>query len=116
VKSEELRGRAFRRMRLYLLVFMLCIGVGAINRIQNFIAPDSPLFWLNIFDASISPLQGFLNSLVYGMNRQLRKGWADFICCCFKKPENQSLLPHEYEYESNTIPHIYVANKISLNS
>jgi len=87
VKSRELKGRAFHRMRLYLLVFMLCIGIGAINRFQNFISPKNPIFWLNILDATVSPLQGFLNCLVYGMNKQIRNAWFDLMCCCFKSRE-----------------------------
>jgi len=104
VKSEELRGRAFRRMRLYLLVFMLCIGVGAINRLQNFFAPGNPIFVLNVFDATLSPLQGFLNSVVYGMNRQLRKGWRNVICCHFPtEQENEPILSEGTSYSSYNI-------------
>eukprot|EP01118_Nematostelium_gracile_P001833 TRINITY_DN1189_c0_g1_i1.p1 TRINITY_DN1189_c0_g1~~TRINITY_DN1189_c0_g1_i1.p1 ORF type:complete len:165 (-),score=28.82 TRINITY_DN1189_c0_g1_i1:28-522(-) len=88
VKSEELRGRAFNRMRLYLLVFLFCVGVGGANRLQNFISPGHPLFWLNIMDAAISPLQGFLNCLVYGMNKQLRRAWYQAICCCCKDKQD----------------------------
>jgi len=93
VKSPELRGRAFKRMRLYLLVYMLCIGVGAVNRAQNFVSPHNPIFWLNIFDAAISPLQGFLNSLVYGMNKQIRSAWLEALCCRFKEKETEPILP-----------------------
>ena len=62
ISSYLKRGRATHRIRLYLLVFMLCIGVGVINRIQN-AAMGRPLFWLSIIDGIISPLQGFLNRL-----------------------------------------------------
>jgi len=100
VKSQELKERAFTRMRLYLVVYMLCIGVGAINRVQNFIAPEQPVFVLNILDAALSPLQGFLNSLVYGMNKQLRKGWTQALCCNCKSEESEPLL------SNRSLPHI----------
>ena len=95
VISPSLKGRAEHRIRLYLLVFMLCIGVGAANRIQNAIAPDHPWFWLYILDAAISPLQGFLNSIVYGMNKQLREKWRELlhtICCGYPETESAPLL------------------------
>jgi len=86
IKSLSIRNIAESKIRLYLLVFMLCVGVGAVNRIQNFIRPDSPQFWLYVCDAVVSPLQGFLNSIVYGMNRQLRMKWQHILCCgCLKE-------------------------------
>jgi len=95
VISPSLKGRAEHRIRLYLLVFMLCVGVGAVNRIQNAIAPGHPWFWLYILDAAVSPLQGFLNSIVYGMNKQLRERWKELIhtlCCGYQETESAALL------------------------
>eukprot|EP01119_Soliformovum_irregulare_P021084 TRINITY_DN6956_c0_g1_i2.p1 TRINITY_DN6956_c0_g1~~TRINITY_DN6956_c0_g1_i2.p1 ORF type:complete len:247 (+),score=23.38 TRINITY_DN6956_c0_g1_i2:261-1001(+) len=80
VKNPALRGRATHRMLLYMLVFIFCIGTGAINRIQSW-ATGRPLFWLHVCDAIASPSQGFLNCLVYGMNKQLRTKWKDVLSC-----------------------------------
>lgn len=67
---------------------MICIGVGVVNRVQNLFGP--PLFWLSFIDALFSPLQGFLNSIVYGMSRQQFLKWRDLIlylynCNCFRR-------------------------------
>jgi len=83
--SESLRDKTEQRIRLYLLVFMICIGVGVVNRVQNLFGP--PLFWLSFIDALFSPLQGFLNSIVYGLSRQQFLKWKELIkyiysCSC----------------------------------
>jgi len=112
VKSQELRGRAFTRMRLYLLVYMFCIGIGAVNRIQNFISPKNPIFWLNVCDAAVSPLQGFLNSVVYGMNKQIRKAWIHGLCCKGKEAEKEPILTPNTSYDST--PYV-ISNDTSVN-
>lgn len=86
--SASLRSRAEQRISLYLLVFLVCLGVGVINRIQNevqvrrhtsrhtrlivslprhathFTQPKHPVFILELLDAMFSPLQGFLNRYI----------------------------------------------------
>ncbi len=61
ITSSSIRTTAESKIRLYLLVFMLCIGIGAANRMQNWANPSAPQFWLYCLDALVSPLQGFLN-------------------------------------------------------
>jgi len=61
-------------------VFIFCVSVGVINRIQNAITNTS-WFWLSVCDALVSPLQGFLNSIVYGMNKRLRLRWYEVLTC-----------------------------------
>lgn len=36
-----------------------------VNRLQQFISPDKPIFGLNLASALVLPLQGFWNSMVY---------------------------------------------------
>lgn len=80
VPAGDLRTRATLRIRLYLLVFAFCIGVGVINRVVSWIT-EREYFWLSILDAAVSPLQGFLNCFVYGMNKNLRMYWIGFLTC-----------------------------------
>jgi hypothetical protein len=61
VISESLKGRAEQRIRLYLLVFFLCIGVGVANRIQNEVT-QQPLFWFAAPPGSSDPLLSLLCS------------------------------------------------------
>jgi len=59
---------ALKRTRNYILVFLISYSFGVINRIQNFISPDSPNFWLTLLQGAMFPLQGLLNGVVYGFN------------------------------------------------
>jgi len=88
IKSTSIREIAETKIRIYLLVFMFCVSVGAINRMQNWIDPKSPQYWLYFCDALVSPLQGFLNSIIYGMNKQLRIKWLTLLHNCSSPKEN----------------------------
>ncbi|ORX48978.1 hypothetical protein BCR36DRAFT_328797 [Piromyces finnis] len=54
-----------KRSDLYLLVLFLTWIWGTINRIQNIKSPDHPIFILYLLHGIFTPLQGFLNSIVY---------------------------------------------------
>lgn len=54
-----------RRSNLYLLVLFITWIWGTINRIQNLIHSGHPQFILYLLHATFTPLQGFLNSMVY---------------------------------------------------
>jgi len=53
------------RCHLYLLVLFATWIWGTVNRIQNTIDKDHPIYSLNLLQAIFTPLQGFLNSVVY---------------------------------------------------
>ncbi|ORX42865.1 hypothetical protein BCR36DRAFT_406969 [Piromyces finnis] len=53
------------RYHLYLLVLFITWIWGTINRIQNEINSENPKFPLFVLHAFFTPLQGFLNSIVY---------------------------------------------------
>eukprot|EP00744_Colponema_vietnamica_P017789 GILI01025038.1.p1 GENE.GILI01025038.1~~GILI01025038.1.p1 ORF type:complete len:290 (+),score=57.27 GILI01025038.1:123-992(+) len=59
-----------RRLRLYLMAFIISRTPSVINRIQNAADPSHPVFVLFLFHAIFSPLQGFFNFLVYGLNKR----------------------------------------------
>eukprot|EP00823_Brevimastigomonas_motovehiculus_P006508 TRINITY_DN5397_c0_g1_i1.p1 TRINITY_DN5397_c0_g1~~TRINITY_DN5397_c0_g1_i1.p1 ORF type:complete len:559 (-),score=135.83 TRINITY_DN5397_c0_g1_i1:178-1854(-) len=74
-----------RRLTLYLVVFFVVRLWSVINRAQNLINPDHPIFFLNIMHAVFSTLQGFLFSLVFGVNQKVRDLWKMAClshCCC----------------------------------
>ncbi|KAG4101579.1 hypothetical protein H8356DRAFT_1305955 [Neocallimastix lanati (nom. inval.)] len=54
-----------KRSNLFLLVFFITWIWGTINRIQNLISSGKSIFILYLLHAIFTPLQGFLNSMVY---------------------------------------------------
>ncbi|OUM62976.1 hypothetical protein PIROE2DRAFT_10610 [Piromyces sp. E2] len=53
------------RYHLYLLVLVITWFWGTVNRIQNITNNEKPVFVLYLLHAIFTPLQGFLNSVVY---------------------------------------------------
>jgi len=74
--------------RWFLLVLLVCWVPAIANRIQNYLYPNSPIFWLYCLHGFFSPLQGLLNSVIYGFNDELRRNYRRFFdrntCCCCK--------------------------------
>jgi len=83
--SFSLRGGAAERttvtnrLRLYVLVFLFVRIWSVLHRAQNFVSKDDPLFALALLHAIFSPLQGFANALVYGLNRNILREYGS-IC------------------------------------
>jgi hypothetical protein len=69
--DSSAEGAVVFRLRLYLLVFVVVRLPGVVDRIQNALSPDEPVFIIVLLHSLLSPLQGFANSLVYGCNRQV---------------------------------------------
>lgn len=56
-----------RKIYSYLLASFICVLPALANRIQNWIQPHNQIFILFFMQALFQPLQGFVNSLVYGL-------------------------------------------------
>jgi hypothetical protein len=77
--SMELKIR--KRLLLYLLVFVLCSVWGFVSRLYNYYHRTTQPNWILVtLDAAFGPLQGFLNSLVYGLNQKLRERYSRCLC------------------------------------
>jgi hypothetical protein len=66
-----------RRLRLYILVFVFIRLWSVINRFQNWVNPTEPVYALYLLHSLFSPLQGFLNSIVYGFNKKVISTWRN---------------------------------------
>jgi len=95
VLTRAMKKKIRKRLLLYLVVFFLCSVWGLINRIwQISIAIHRPPAYMTGLEAFFSPLQGFLNALVYGLNNQVLTVGAvarmagELICVrvCFAAP------------------------------
>jgi len=64
----ETRNPLAFRLRLYILAFVLTHIFSILNRLQNVIDPDKPVFALYLLQSIFEPMNGFTNALVYGMN------------------------------------------------
>eukprot|EP00753_Platysulcus_tardus_P005965 PLAT13825.1.p1 GENE.PLAT13825.1~~PLAT13825.1.p1 ORF type:complete len:319 (+),score=61.94 PLAT13825.1:46-957(+) len=73
------------RLRLYVLVFLFLRLWSTANRIQNAVAPNSPVFFLLAMHSLFSPLQGFLNALVYGLNKKVLALYRSKLCSSEEK-------------------------------
>jgi Na+/melibiose symporter-like transporter len=62
-----------RKTSFFLLAFLLEWTWGTINRIQNLAQPKKPIFALFMLHAIFTPLQGFINSVVYFLIWEISK-------------------------------------------
>ena len=91
--ADSIKQALNRRLTMYILVFIFIRIWAVINRFQNLVNPDSPVFVLYLLHSIFSPLQGFCNAFVYGFNKALvdeyrtRLGkWGCLCCgCCLSK-------------------------------
>lgn len=64
-----------KRLLLYLVVFFVCSVWGLINRILQIVYKSHrPPMAMEGMESFFSPLQGFLNAIVYGLNHQVSSG------------------------------------------
>jgi len=85
-RQKKLQWKIKKRLTLYLLVFLVCWIWDVVNKILEAIGITPP-FWLSILQSTFSPLQGFLNFLVYGLSSRMFKG------CFSDKHERQLKTP-----------------------
>ena len=80
--EKEFFKEMVQPIRLYPLVYLALSIVPAVNRIQNALDPDDPIFALYLVHALCTPLLGFANAVVFarasgeqfGVNA-LRRAW-----------------------------------------
>lgn len=86
------------RVSLYILAAVISNFPALLNRIQNVIAPEHPIFALFILHSIFNPLQGLMNAIVYSSSAPLRKAYRSLFAracgCCRSKT-------HVYEDEAS---------------
>lgn len=82
-ESSQLGGKlnveqlkALQRLGFYPLILVGAHLFATINRIQNWVAPDDPVFWLYALQAFTQNANGFFNFLAYGFNKTVRRALA----------------------------------------
>lgn len=71
--QKELMREHIKPLRLYPIIYLVCSIFGLINRIQNAANPGNPVFGLAILHAIFAPLQGVLNAVAYGLDKETMK-------------------------------------------
>ena len=71
--SQSMEKKIRMRLLLYLVVFFVCSIWGLVNRILQMTntSTHQPPEQMEAMEAFFSPLQGFLNAIVYGLNVQV---------------------------------------------
>jgi len=68
----------FRRLNWYILSFIVSWSPGTIHRIYNIVV-NVDVFWLQLLHSILSPLHGFLNSVVYGFTLPILRGRYKYL-------------------------------------
>ena len=72
VKGSVLGEKMRKRLLWYLLSFLIVAIWGILHRTYQVLVPDHhPNFYLSIIESFFSPLQGFLNAIVYGTSKKI---------------------------------------------
>lgn len=96
------------RLLSYILVFFVIRIWSVTDRIIDY-ATGQPVLALAMLHSFFSPLQGFCNAVVYGMNRQVLNEWrysqlyARFCCCRNRAYIDSVQLLHEQHSEHDGI-------------
>ncbi|KAJ8038413.1 Cyclic AMP receptor-like protein A [Holothuria leucospilota] len=75
-------------LKIYPLIYMILFIFPLINRLQNAISKSSePIFAITLLHAVSSPLHGFINAVVYGLNPDTRSRltWLQIKLALMKK-------------------------------
>jgi len=70
-RQRHIQWKTKRRLSLYLLAFTLCWVWDLSNTIAEYFYSSTTLYWLWVLQSFFSPLQGFLNFLVYGVSSRM---------------------------------------------
>merc|ERR1712224_295021 len=95
--SAKLRKRESKimgRLWVYPCILIVCQALfGMINRVQNVVSPENPIFVLYILHRFFSSVTGFVNCIVYGLNKNVRQQVAT-RCCAWRQRRGIDALPH----------------------
>jgi len=83
-----------KRLRMYLLVLLLCKLPALINRTVN-AALDDTIFWLFLCQAVFDSLFGFFDSLVYGVTKGRMDVFREKCCSCFWRSNKKIIGLHD---------------------
>ena len=72
-RSKAQYKKSIRPLLLYPIVDLVLASISTANRIQNWANPGNPVFELALLHSLVSPLWGFVNALVFLLNKETLK-------------------------------------------
>lgn len=72
-RSKAQYKKSIRPLLLYPIVDLVLASISTANRIQNWANPGNPVFELALLHSIVSPLWGFVNALVFLLNKETVK-------------------------------------------
>ncbi|XP_066267695.1 cyclic AMP receptor-like protein A [Branchiostoma lanceolatum] len=69
-RNKDLLKEDIKPLRAYPFIYLALSIFPLVHRIQNAISPDNTVFALVVLHALTSPLQGMVNAIVYGLDRE----------------------------------------------
>ncbi|PIK35738.1 putative cyclic AMP receptor-like protein A isoform X2 [Apostichopus japonicus] len=93
-RQRQILKEYIRPLKAYPLIFLLLSIFPLINRMQNaFSKSGDPVFALSLLHAASSPLQGFVNAVVYGMDPETRSRltWLQIKALLNKRSAHQPI-------------------------
>ncbi|XP_074657703.1 cyclic AMP receptor-like protein A isoform X1 [Tubulanus polymorphus] len=71
-RKKQMLKEDVKPLIAYPCVYLVCSSFSLINRIQNAVNPGNPVFALVLLQAIFSPVQGMLNAIVFGLDKNTR--------------------------------------------
>ena len=105
--------KAISRLGWYPSILIITHTFGTINRIQNWIEPHRPLFFLYVLHVVTSSSMGMLNCIAYGVNQSVRTAWCDkfpFLTSIIIKGVGKENKFHKFENEMGDMSSKDVSN------
>eukprot|EP00245_Coleochaete_scutata_P003058 TRINITY_DN1436_c0_g2_i1.p1 TRINITY_DN1436_c0_g2~~TRINITY_DN1436_c0_g2_i1.p1 ORF type:complete len:317 (+),score=43.52 TRINITY_DN1436_c0_g2_i1:235-1185(+) len=72
-ESVKIDPRTMTKWGYYPVILIACWAFGTINRIQAFVEPSQPVFWLYCLHIATGSLMGLVNAVAYGLNASVRR-------------------------------------------
>ncbi|XP_071511766.1 cyclic AMP receptor-like protein A [Diadema antillarum] len=92
-RSRQLIREEIKPLRAYPFIYLVLSIFPLINRIQNAVSPNNPIFALYLLHAMSDPLVGFVNAIVYGMDPETRSrlSWTQIKGALNKRSAHQPI-------------------------
>ena len=71
--SENINNDLLNRLRFYPIVLLVCYTAVTAKRLYEFYQPNNNIFWLTWLSGFSISLCGILNSIVYGLSKEVRQ-------------------------------------------
>lgn len=90
-KAIQESSRVKFRLHMYIVVFIVLHFFSLLNRIHNFAEPLRPNFILYFLQGLVSPLKGFGNAVIYGLNKAVVSHYRQSLSNCLQpaRADNQ---------------------------